>query len=175
MKSISIFLIATVFVLPVMAQNHHGHKHDHKAHQHGAGKLAIAFEGTKGEIEFEAAAVGVLGFEHKAKSEKDKKTLADAITLFETKISDMVKFDPALNCQFKKEKVELDSHGKHGDFEAEFQVTCDKSPEGTTIIVDFSAVKGLSDVDVTVLVGAVQKSAEYKSSDKKTAVQIPLK
>ena len=169
MKSVSTFLISLMFTLPAMADKHE-HR-EHGAHQHGAGKLSIAFEGATGEVEFEAAAEGVLGFEHEAKSAKDKKTLADAQALFETRMSEMVKFDPALSCQFEKKEIKLHRDGKHSDFEAEYKVNCAKSPEGSTLTVDFSSVKGLKDVDVTVLVGTVQKSAEYK----KGAVQIPLK
>lgn len=154
------------------AHQHEGHKHrEHKAHQHGSGKLAIAFEGAKGEIEFEAAAEGVIGFEHQAKSDKDKKMEADAVALFETKISEMVQFDAALKCQIQKEEIKVHREGKHADFEAEFKVTCEKSPEGSTITVDFSSVKKIKSVEITALVGAVQKSATFK----KQPVKIELK
>ncbi len=154
------------------------HEHrEHGAHEHGAGKLAIAFDDAKGKIEFKGAAEGILGFEHQPRSEKDKKAVAEASQHFEKDIAQMIQLDPSLNCQFTKEMIGQvpeegeEGSGEHSDWAANFAVTCAKSPVGTTVTVDFSSFKLLKDVDVTVLAGAVQKSAEFK----KKPVVIELK
>lgn len=149
------------------AEKHHEHR-EHGAHVHGGGTLAIAFDDLKGKIEFKGAAEGILGFEHQPRSAKDKKTVADAVLMFENDISKMIQFDPALNCQFKKEMVGQipeegeEGSGEHSDWAANFSVACGKSPLGTKLTIDFSNINRLKDLDITVLAGSVQKSAEFK-------------
>lgn len=141
---------------------------EHGAHVHGAGNLAIAFDETHGKIEFKGAAEGILGFEHKPKSKKDEKTVSNAVAQFDKNISKMIQMDPALNCLFTKEMIGQipekgeEGSGEHSEWAANFDVTCDKSPLGTKMIIDFSYFKLLNDMDITVLVESVQKSAEFK-------------
>lgn len=143
-------------------------KHEHGAHVHGAGKLSIAFDGKSGKIEYDGAAEGILGFEHKAKSNKDKKTLADSVSKFEKDISTLIQFDSSLGCKFENEEIgQVPEDGekdieKHSDWQAKYSVTCDKSPVGTKIKIDFTAFKLLKDLDVTVIADSVQKSEEFK-------------
>jgi hypothetical protein len=156
------------------------HRH-HDAHVHGAATLNIAFDQLQGKVEFKAASQGVLGFEHKAKSEKDKKKLNQMMTQFENEMGSMIQFDSSLGCVFTKEKVEMvsekeehdekekghdkdhDKHkGEHSDFVAEHKVVCQKDIKGSKLILDFSQIKGVKDLDVTILVGDLQKTAEVK-------------
>lgn len=145
------------------AEDHH--HHEHGAHSHGSGTLAVAFDNLKGKIEFKAAAFGIVGFEHPAKSATDKKKLAGVISQFESEMARLVSFDSSLNCSFKKEKIDLapDSDGdNHADFVANFEITCAKTPAGSQIKIDFSVFPKIKDLDITVLIGDVQKSAEFK-------------
>ncbi len=152
------------------ASNHgHSHKHkEHGAHVHGAGELSVAFESTKGKITYEGSAQGILGFEHVAKKEKDVKKLSEVTAQFENDFSKMVKLDPSLKCQFTKEKLgQVPEKGqkkisKHSDWVAEFSINCEKSPMNSDLVIDFTAFSGLKDVDVTIVVDSLQKSAEYK-------------
>ena len=69
--------------------NHHHDHHDHKknsdtsnkSHVHGEGKLNFVVEGQKLVAEFELSADDVLGFEHKPKTDAQKKKLTDALAL----------------------------------------------------------------------------------------------
>jgi hypothetical protein len=174
---ISLFSILSLADSHSKTDKHHEHR-EHGAHVHGGGTLAIAFDDLNGKIEFKGAAEGVLGFEYQPRSEKDKKAVAEAVAMFENNISKMVQFDPSLNCKFKKELIGQvpekgeEGSGEHSDWAANFAVTCEKSPIGTNLTVDFSNIKRLKDVDITVLVGSVQKSAEFKG---KKPVIIELK
>lgn len=155
--------------------NHHSGKHrhqvhhEHSAHSHGSGTLNIAFDAEKGTVEFKAAAESILGFEYEASNDKDKKTVAEMTRKFETDIAKMIEMDPALGCQFQKEKIsqvsETEAKGKkpskHSDWSAIFSIICKGSPVGTTIKVDFSSFKSLKDLDITILASTLQKSAEY--------------
>lgn len=160
-----------------LASNHkHSHK-EHGAHVHGAGALTIAFESTKGKISYEGSAHGILGFEHVAKKEKDVKKLSEVTAMFENDLGKMVKFDSSLKCQFTKEKLGQvpekgqDKITKHSDWIAEFSVACEKSPLNSDLIIDFTAFSGLKDVDVTIVVDSLQKSAEFKGK----AITVSLK
>lgn len=140
------------------------HRH-HEAHSHGSAQLNIAFDNLVGKIEFKAAAEGIVGFEHTAKTEKDKKALDAAITKFDTAISHMVAFEAKAQCNFLKEKVDVvsqkDSH--HSDFVASYQVTCKQNLLGSQLTIDFTAFKKIKDIDVMIMVNDLQKSVEVKS------------
>ncbi len=157
----------------------------HEAHVHGGGTLNIAFDGANGKAEFKAASEGILGFEHEAKSEKDKKALAKAVSQFEQDFGKFVSIDSTLGCEFTKELIGMqkdedhdedaaEDHkkkGEHSDFVANLNIKCSKPIKGSKLVVDFSAFKHLKDLDITVLADDVQKSAEYKGR----AVSLELK
>ena len=173
---IFIILFSFLFVTNVGAKDKKAQHREHEAHVHGGGTLSIAFDGNNGKIEFKAAAEAIVGFEHEARSEKDKKMVSDAITKFESEMAKMVKFDSTLNCHFTKEKVEIvkdkdhsegkeqkkEEHGTHSDFVANFTVVCSKAVVGTKLTIDFGVFLRLKDLDVTVLAGELQKSGEFK-------------
>lgn len=168
MKKITVLalLLVTNFAL---AKKEHRH---HEAHVHGSAQLHIAFDNLVGKVEFKAAAHGIVGFEHKAKSAKDKKALEEAISSFENMISQMVVFEAKAECAFMKEKVEMVTEsGNHSDFVANFQVTCKQNLLGTNLTVDFTKFKKIKDLDVVVMVNDLQKSVEVK----KKPVTIELK
>lgn len=172
-------ILATILFLSTstMAKEKKHEHREHSAHVHGAGTLAIAFDDTKGQVEFKGASEGILGFEHKPKNKKDEKIVADAVSRFENDIGKMIQMDASLGCQFTKEKIGQVSEageegsGEHSDWAANFTVACAKSPMGTKIIIDFSSFKLLKDIDITILAGSAQKSAEFK----KNPVTIELK
>lgn len=167
------FVLATILVfssINLFAKTKAAHKH-HKAHVHGAATLNLAFDGVSGRIEFKAAADGVVGFEHEANSEKDKVKLAEVISKFESRLSQMVIFDQLLECVISidktslvlESKAEKKAHAQHADFVSHANVVCKKSPLGTKITFDFTAFKALKDIDATILIGDLQKSVEIKN------------
>lgn len=157
-------IIAGIVLVSLTSFAEKKHRH-HEAHSHGAGQLNIAFDNLVGKIEFKAAAEGIVGFEHQAKSDKDKKAVTDAISKFENQISHMVAFEAKAQCSFLKEKVEVvsekDSH--HSDFAASYQVTCKQSLLGSQLTIDFTSFKKIKDLDVVIMVNDLQKSVEVKS------------
>jgi hypothetical protein len=158
----SILVLNTSYLFAGPIQSKH---HEHGAHSHGSAKLDIAFDDKVGKIEFKGSAFGIVGFEHSAKSITDKKILENSIFKFESEISKLVSFDSSLKCLFNKVRIEIipDSDGdNHSDFAASFQVNCVNSPMGSQLKIDFSIFKNIKDLDITVLVGELQKSAEFK-------------
>jgi hypothetical protein len=155
---------------------HHHHEHrEHGAHQHGVGTVGVAFEALKGKIEFKIPAESIIGFEHEAKKEADKKKQADALAKFESKISEMLVFDASLKCVLAKEKIEVvreeehkeepkkshkhHKHAAHSDFVAHYNVTCEKSPAGTDLAVKMhSQFKKIKKIELQLIVDNLQKA-----------------
>src|SRR3989344_253410 len=155
MRLFSLMAVVLGFVFQASAQ-HHG-----KSHVHGAGKMSIAFEGLAGKVTMESPSESIFGFEHVAKKESDKKKQTAALEKLEKSISEMVVFDPKLECIFKKESIQVNTEGKHSDVDASFAVACKVDPVGSTITFNIQKVFGkLTDVDVQILFGDIQKSVE---------------
>ncbi len=182
MKLITIVMVFGALTL--QAKEKSGSHHDHSAHVHGAATVNIAFDGLVGKIEFNAAANGVVGFEHEAKSKKDKARLKEAEEKFVSGRNKIFNFDPTLECTIKEvtvgleleketpeEKEKSKVHSEHADFKAIYDVTCKKSPLNTKLTLDFTAFKLLKDIDATILIGDLQKAIEIK----KKPVSIELK
>ncbi len=161
-----------LYLLLFASLNSFAAKHEHKAHAHGAAKMAIAFEATKGELTFEAPGESIYGFEHVAKSAAQKKQQAETLSTLETGIAKMVVFEKQLNCVFTRQKLEVSQDGNHSEVQASFIIQCDKDPVGSTLKFHVQSVfPKLKDVDVQVIAGDVQKAAEAT----KNGVQIELK
>ena len=89
----SLLLALPFAVLPLTAAfAHDEHDHSHgslSAHEHGVAQLNVALDGNSLELELHSPAMNLVGFEHKAQSDQDKKAvemakqqLANPITLF---------------------------------------------------------------------------------------------
>lgn len=143
-----------------------------KAHVHGAGKVSLAFDGKSGKLELHAPAEAIYGFEHSAKSAKDKKRKDDGLQKLEEKISEMLILDPALKCEIKKEIFEVIEQKNHSEVEAEFGISCEAPVVGSVLTFNFQKTfPRLKSVQIEVLADQVQKSLEAK----KNGVTLELK
>lgn len=134
---------------------------EHGAHVHGAGEVKMGFDGKKGKIEMEVPADTLFGFEHEAKSKKDKQAKEEALKKLEERISEMIVFDPALKCEIKKEIFEVNQEKSHADVNAEFNVNCQAPVAGSTVSFHFQKVfSRLKKVQVDAIADGVQKSAQ---------------
>lgn len=169
LKVFSIIIVSGV-VSVGMAHSHKVHSHrGHGAHQHGAVSMGLAFEGTSGRVQLKFPSESLFGFEREAKSEKDKKTVAEALTKLEGQIGEMLFFDPTLTCRLTKEKIEVKRESKksnHSDTLADFRVDCARSPKGSNLIFRFhSAFPRIKSIEVQALVDDVQKSIKVEKND----------
>ena len=134
-----------------------------KSHVHGEGTASLAFDGKKGKLDMSLPSESIMGFEHQAKSAKDRKAKEDALLKLEEKISDMVVLDPSLKCEIKKEIFEVIESKNHSDVDAEFNITCEQPALGTTVKLNFAKVfPRMKKIKVDVIAGEVQKSVEVK-------------
>lgn len=136
------------------------------AHEHGSGNLGIAFEGAVGKMDFKIPSESIFGFEHEAKTEKQKSAQKAGLKALSEKIESLIVFDPALKCKVSIDKVEVvrEKKSSHSETVAAYGVKCDKSPLGTSIIFNFQKeYPKIKDLDVEVVVDNLQKSMEVKN------------
>lgn len=110
------FLFIGLFILtsamPALASEA---KRDLGAHEHGVGKLNIAFEKGQIALELEAPGADIVGFEHHAESAADRQKVDAAIAIL-AKPLDILALPAEAKCQVKEAKVEL-----HGGEEEEHE------------------------------------------------------
>lgn len=142
---------------------------EHKAHDHGAGQIGVAFDGTDGKIDFDIPAESIVGFEYEPTKLADKKKLADSLQLLRSKINDLIVFDRNSKCEITAQSVELErSEAKHSDVEAQYSVKCLQSPLGSTITFKLhSQFKRIKKLQVQVVVDTLQKSASISKDGEK--------
>lgn len=160
-------------------------KRHHEAHVHGVAEVNIAIDGSKADVEFRAPAESVMGFEHEAKSESDKKKRDAALRTVQTKISQMVVFDPKLSCKFSEVKTAIveekgepgktqsdkSAHGhkdqkktaEHREVRATFSAACDKTLAGSRVTFGVhKTFPAIGEIKVQVLGDAKQSGATIK-------------
>ncbi len=128
------------------------------AHEHGAGKLGIAFERRTVEMEFEVPANDIVGFEHAAKTPEQKQAVSQARATLAKPLT-LIKLPEAAGCKVVSAKVKLvgggahdhghgHNHGKaspakakeaetHSEFHAEYKFNCAKPELLRTIELDY--------------------------------------
>ncbi|MDR3606272.1 MAG: DUF2796 domain-containing protein [Oligoflexia bacterium] len=159
---------------------------NHKAHVHGNGKIDIALESpTKAIIELDFPGDSIFGFEHQARSAKDKQAEAQAFQKLRTQTDSIVQFDPSLGCQYKVNKVELEKedhdadqkaessggsksehHGEHADVNASYEVNCAKPMTGSQIKVPMMTLfPKIKKISVQILKESGQTQKEISNAD----------
>lgn len=118
------------------------------AHEHGSIDFEVAVEGKTAEFAMKGPAESFIGFEHAAKTAKEKKVLADTASMWNTKFFELISFDKNLNCTTSMAKFEhIMDKGNHSEIEAGIKVTCEKDLKATKISVNlrsyFKKIKNL--------------------------------
>jgi hypothetical protein len=162
------------------------------AHEHGAGKLGIAFERRTVEMEFEIPAYDIVGFEHAAKTPEQKQAISQARALLSKPLT-LVKLPDAAGCKVVSSKVKLvgggahshshgHNHGKantakseaetHSEFHAEYKLNCAKPELIQSIELDFfKSFPRAQKLEVSV----VDEKAQTKSEATREKPRIDLK
>lgn len=149
-------LLALPFaLLPLAAaQAHDDHEHGSLGkHEHGVATLNVALEGSTLEIELQSPAMNIVGFEHAATSDADKKTVAAARAVLE-KPETLFSLPAAAGCSLSENEVRSplfgnaeadhdehadgdEHHHEHSDVDADYSFTCKQPGELKTL--DLSA------------------------------------
>ncbi len=160
-----------------------------QAHEHGVAEVGVAVEGKSVQIAFTAPGSAIMGFEHEAKTDADKKKMADAFAKFRANVGSMFVFDQALGCKLSTVSIGLggdhdhgdgedhghahdhahghdhgDDHG-HSDVRALVEVSCSRSAEGSTLRFQVSRhFPEATTLRVQVVGNNFQTGAELKGS-----------
>lgn len=154
-----------MILISVLAFSAQGYAQERKAHVHGAVEVSMGFDGAKGKIEFRAPAETVFGFEHQARSKKDRDAKDKAMQTLNDKMPEMISFDKELGCVLKMEASQVNQEKDHADVEVEYSAVCQKPVVGSTIIFNFKkALSRIKKVKVDVIADEVQRSLEVKQN-----------
>jgi hypothetical protein len=170
MKTLSAVVVLGAFALqPAAAQTAH---RELGPHEHGRGILNIAIEGNRVSMELEVPGTDVVGFEHEAKTGKDKTTLETAKQKLAAPLS-LFKLPLSAGCRVTEAKVEVETgehdHANeaaktgdtsknsekeqhHSEFHTQYSLEC-TAPAGITTIEFgyFSAFPGAEKLDVNLI------------------------
>ena len=147
----ALLLSSTLIAAP---QSHDSHSHSDKhpapaqqAHLHGIAQLTLALEGNVLEISLESPAINIVGFEHRATSEKHIKAVEKATASLQA--AKLFLFSGSA-CRLKQARVDMSSvieqggqhsHGhkdrdSHSEINANYSYECIKGEELETVSVN---------------------------------------
>ncbi len=142
-----------------------GHHHHHGAHEHGAAKLSIAFDGLEGQIEFESPAADIMGFEYRPKNLLDKKKSEEALAKLKSSKEFLI-FSSDLQCEQTDAKSEVKYQGSHGEVHALWKVKCAKSPVKSSLNIKIGEIfPSLEKLEIEALIGDLQKKFNLKKAN----------
>ena len=108
-------VLSATFAIAATALSASAHDHDeHRqldAHVHGHGTLNIAIEGKDVALELQVPGMDIVGFEHAAKTDKQKAAVGSAKAEL-AKVLELFKLPDAAGCKVTQANVKLD--GEHG-------------------------------------------------------------
>ncbi len=132
-----------------------------KPHVHGAAQINIAMDGLKGEVEFEAPADGVIGFESEAKTAAQKLAVEAALKNLRTRAAELVVFPVQSSCRMTPKEVDVHREGaQHSEVHAHYDLVCSKP---ITAPIRFGVTKlfpKTREVTVTLVTDQAQKSVK---------------
>lgn len=150
------------------------------AHEHGRGTLNIALEGMRLSMELEVPGADVVGFEHAAKTRKDKAAVGTAKKQLSAPLA-LFKFPASAGCVVKSASVvveaEAHDHGHakdvkahphvsgdkpgHSQFHAQYEFDCKNPTSVTAIEFDyFRTFPGAEKLDVNLITSKGQSKYE---------------
>lgn len=140
-------------------------------HDHGRGALSVAAEDKSLALDLDTPAESIFGFEHAARTEAEKKALAEGLATLRTNALELFQLPAALGCKVTEAKVETalergGTSGEHADVRGEWDFTCDKPVVGATLMLGLmQTFPRLKQLDVQILSGTKQLKKTVKSAD----------
>ena len=160
-------LIIVFYIISLsLAFSHGTKKKSIKAHEHGVGILNIAQEGNVLLFEFELPGYDVVGFEYKAKEDKDLKKVENAIsTLLDYK--NMIKPSGKAGCNKIDSRAEVLYEGTHSEFIGKYVFSCQNLSELKIVYINYFNKFELSKKLNIKILGNNKKSAYVISKPKR--------
>jgi Protein of unknown function (DUF2796) len=161
------FLLLGIQALPA-AEKRHAH-----SHVHGSAEMNIAVEGKNVAVEFRSPGEAIIGFEHEAKSDADRKKHDAAVKILKERFAEMVILDQKLGCapglaevtvvQTNRGGKEAKKSGEHREVRARHTFTCQSDPIGSRVRFGVTKIfPSVHELKVLVLSGNKQSGATIK-------------
>ena len=152
-----------------VAEEKHDHDHEEtktlEAHEHGKSELNIAIEDNKVELELESPGKDIVGFEHAAKNDTQKKAISEALAILE---NPMALFAPpaAAGCVLIEAEAEHELEGEHAGFHTHWSMECSniKSLKGFAVTF-FDKFPSAEEVEVQAISEGGQIGIELHHDD----------
>jgi hypothetical protein len=179
MRLFALFVSASVVATLSVAAHEH---RELGAHEHGRGTLNIAVEGAKVTMELETPGADIVGFEHAAKTSREKAAVEKAKAELMTPLS-LFKLPAAAECRVTEASVEVEigehdhdggeaakgseggkasaKGGGHSEFHAQYTLECKAASSITAIEFGyFRAFAGAEKLEVNVITPKGQSKFE---------------
>ena len=141
----------------VMKKKHDHDKHDHDkkgsldAHVHGLSIINVVQEKNKVLFDIEMPGFDTVGFEYKAKSQKDKDLVKNALNMLKNPVN-LFSIPSAANCKILNNSSKILEEKNHTEFRAKYEYNCSNITEFSFITFNiFDSFKNSKDLELNVI------------------------
>lgn len=159
------YLIIIIFILfsfNSFSSGDHKHDHDHDkhdhdkigsldAHVHGLSIINVVQEKNKVLFDIEMPGFDTVGFEYKAKSQKDKDLVKNALNMLKNPVN-LFSIPSAANCKMLNNSSTILEEKNHTEFSAKYEYNCLNITEFSSITFNiFDSFKNSKDLELNVI------------------------
>ena len=141
----------------VMQKKHDHDKHDHDkkgsldAHVHGLSVINVVQEKNKVLFDIEMPGFDTVGFEYKAKSQKDKDLVKNALNMLKNP-ANLFSIPSAANCKMSNNTSTILEEKNHTEFRAKYEYNCSNITEFSSITFNiFDSFKNSKDLELNII------------------------
>ena len=141
----------------VIKKKHDHDKHDHDkkvsldAHVHGLSVINVVQEKNKVLFDIEMPGFDSVGFEYKAKSQKDKDLVKNALNMLKNP-ANLFSIPSAANCKMLNNSSTILEEKNHTEFRAKYEYNCSNIKEFSSINFNiFDSFKNTKDLELNVI------------------------
>ena len=141
----------------VMKKKHDHDKHDHDkkgsldAHVHGLSIINVVQEKNKVLFDIEMPGFDTVGFEYKAKSQKDKDLVKNALNMLKNPVN-LFSIPSAANCKMLNNSSTILEDKNHTEFRAKYEYNCLNITEFSSLTFNiFDSFKNSKDLELNVI------------------------
>jgi len=135
--------------------DHDKHDHDKKgsldAHLHGLSVINVVQEKNKVLFDIEMPGFDTVGFEYKAKSQKDKGLVKNALNMLKNP-ANLFSIPSAANCKMSNNSSTILEEKNHTEFRAKYEYNCSNIIEFSSITFNiFDSFKNSKDLELNII------------------------
>ena len=141
----------------VMKKKHDHDKHDHDkkgsldAHVHGLSVINVVQEKNKVLFDIEMPGFDTVGFEYKAKSQKDKDLVKNALNMLKNP-DNLFTIPSAANCKMSNNSSTIIEEKNHTEFRAKYKYNCSNIAKFSSITFNiFDSFRNSKDLELNII------------------------